>query len=86
MCRHGDVGPYSKDNVSIKPHECNSHEANVGKVLSASTRAKISESARGNKWCVGKKNGLGHKVSPEHRAKMNVARWPQHASKWTLNA
>lgn len=98
MARLGDRGPYRVDNVKIITHEQNSSErrlsvaskeairrANLGKVVSAETRIKLSEIGTGkvqsletrnkrSRSMMGKRNGLGYRWTPEQRARLSTAR------------
>lgn len=72
MRRHGDVGPYSIDNVFCGTNEENVRDGNLGKVDSQETKRKKSESMRGKPkpWALGEKNPM-HR--PEVKAKMSAA-------------
>jgi hypothetical protein len=72
MCRFGDIGPYSVDNVYIDTNSNNISEGNKDKMMSPETRTKISESTKGKShdYAVGDKNVM-HR--PEVKAKMSVA-------------
>lgn len=72
MRRHGDVGPYSIDNVFCGLNEENVRDGNVGKVDSAETRQKKSEALSGKPkpWAAGANNVM-HR--PEVKAKMSAA-------------
>lgn len=49
MCRKGDVGPYSVDNVYIDLHEINAGLARKGKKNSSEHSFKISQALKGKK-------------------------------------
>jgi hypothetical protein len=72
MRRHGDIGPYSIDNVFCGTNEDNVRDGNVGKVDSLVTRLKKSEALIGKPkpWAVGDRNPM-HR--PEVKAKMSAA-------------
>lgn len=72
MRRHGDVGPYSIDNVFCGLNEENVRDGNVGKAVSQETRGKIAEALRGSshEWVRGEKNPM-HR--PEVKAKISAA-------------
>lgn len=65
MCRKGDTGPYSKDNVRIDTIENNSIEAHKGRIPSVDTRVKMSE------WQKGKRKGP---YSEDVKVKMRTSR------------
>jgi hypothetical protein len=72
MCRNGDVGPYDVSNVFIGTGRENVRAGNLGKLDSAETRQKKSQSMRGipHPWCAGENNPM-HR--PEVKAKMSAA-------------
>lgn len=72
MRRHGDVGPYSLDNVFCGTNEDNLRDSNFGKVDSIETRSKKSFALKGKPklWSVGANNPM-HR--PEVKAKMSAA-------------
>lgn len=72
MRRHGDVGPYSIDNVFCGTNEENLRDGNLGKTVSQETRGKIAEALRGtsHEWSRGENNPM-HR--PEVKAKMSAA-------------
>lgn len=72
MRRHGDVGPYSIDNVFCGTNEENVRDGNLGKAVSQETREKIAEALKGvpHEWSRGEKNPM-HR--PEVKAKMSAA-------------
>lgn len=72
MRRHGDVGPYSIDNVFCGTNEENLRDGNLGKTVSQETRGKIAEALKGvpHEWSQGEKNPM-HR--PEVKAKMSAA-------------
>lgn len=72
MCRNGDVGPYEVGNVFIGTGRENVRTGNFGKLDSAETRQKKSQSMRGipHPWSAGDKNPM-HR--PEVKAKMSAA-------------
>lgn len=72
MRRHGDVGPYSIDNVFCGVTEENVRDGNLGKEITLETRNKISASNKGQShpWSLGDKNPM-HR--PEVKAKMSIA-------------
>ena len=71
MRRHGDVGPYSVDNVFCGVTEENVRDGNLGKEISIETRNKISASNKGqpHPWSMGNKNPM-HR--PEVKAKVSA--------------
>ncbi len=71
MRRHGDVGPYSIDNVFCGVTEENVRDGNLGKEITIETRNKISASNKGqpHPWSAGDKNPM-HR--PEVKAKMSA--------------
>lgn len=72
MRRHGDVGPYSIDNVFCGTNEENLRDGNLGKIDSHETRLKKSMALRGKShpWTAGKNNPM-HR--PEVKAKISAA-------------
>ena len=72
MRRHGDVGPYSIDNVFCGTNEENVRDGNIGKLDSPETRRKKSEALRGKAkpWFVGSLNPM-HR--PEVKEKISAA-------------
>lgn len=72
MSRRGDVGNYEIGNVFIQLGKDNVAEGNLGKVVSESTRAKISacNSGKPHPWSTGLNNPM-HR--PEVKAKMAAA-------------
>lgn len=72
MCRFGDKGVYSVDNVFIGQGKQNVCDGNLGKVLSNETKQKMSESQSGKlkPWVAGKNNPM-HR--PEVKAKFSAA-------------
>jgi hypothetical protein len=71
MRRHGDIGPYSVDNVFCGVTEENVRDGNLGKEITIETRNKISASNKGQShpWSVGDKNPM-HR--PEVKAKISA--------------
>ena len=72
MRRHGDVGPYSIDNVFCGTNAENVRDGNIGKTMSDQTRALISEANTGkpHPWSAGERNVM-HR--PEVKAKLSAA-------------
>ncbi len=72
MCRTGDEGAYEIGNVFIGLNTQNLSDGNLGRVLSAEHREKISASNKGqpHPWSVGQNNPM-HR--PEVKAKMSAA-------------
>jgi hypothetical protein len=72
MRRHGDVGPYSIDNVFCGVTEENVRDGNLGKEITIATRNKISMIMTGqiNTWSVGERNAM-HRL--EAKAKISNA-------------
>jgi hypothetical protein len=72
MRRHGDVGPYSIDNVFCGVTEENVRDGNLGKTDSIETKQKKSKSLTGlsHPWSVGDKNPM-HR--PEAKAKLSAS-------------
>jgi hypothetical protein len=70
MCRNGDVGPYEVGNVFIGTGRENVRAGNLGKLDSAETRQKKSQSMRGipHPWCAGENNPM-HR--PDVKAKIS---------------
>jgi len=71
MRRHGDIGPYSIDNVFCGVTEENVRDGNLGKTDSIETKQKKSKSLTGlsHPWSVGDKNPM-HRL--EVKAKMSA--------------
>jgi hypothetical protein len=72
MCRIGDTGSYSVDNVFIGQGKHNVRDGNIGKIDTEETRRKKSESAKGklHPWSVGDKNPM-HRI--DVKVKMSLA-------------
>jgi len=72
MCRIGDTGAYSVENVFIGQGKQNVRDGNLGKLDSEETKRKKSEAAKGKKhpWAKGKNNVM-HR--PEVKAKKSEA-------------
>ena len=72
MCRMGDAGAYSAENVFIGQGKQNVRDGNLGKLDSEETKRKKSEAAKGKKhpWAKGENNVM-HR--PEVKAKMSEA-------------
>ena len=72
MCRVGDVGPYSVENVFIGQGKQNVSDGNIGKPDSEETRRKKSEALKGkpHPWSKGELNPM-HR--PEVKAKISEA-------------
>jgi len=70
MRRHGDIGPYSIENVFCGLNEENVRDGNIGKIDSAETRRKKSDSLRDRPklWCRGDGNPMHQ---PEVKAKLS---------------
>lgn len=72
MCRIGDVGSYSIDNVFIGQGKHNVRDGNIGKPDSEETKRKKSEAAKGKSHDYAKgKNNVMHR--PEVKAKISLA-------------
>lgn len=72
MMRHGDVGPYSIDNVFCGTNAENVRDGNLGKVVSDKTKALIAKALSGQShaWSVGENNVM-HRT--EVKAKISAA-------------
>lgn len=72
MRRHGDVGPYSIDNVFCGLNEDNVRDGNLGKIDSEETRRKKSDALRGKSkpWALGELNPMHRQ---EVKAKISAA-------------
>lgn len=72
MCRIGDKGAYSLDNVFIGQGKQNVSNGNIGKPDSEETKRKKSQAAKGKKhpWSKGNKNVM-HR--PDVKAKISLA-------------
>jgi hypothetical protein len=72
MCRVGDTGPYSVENVFIGKGKQNVSDGNVGKPDSEETKRKKSEAAKGKPHDYAKgENNVMHR--PEVKAKISEA-------------
>lgn len=72
MRRHGDIGPYSIDNIFCGTNEDNVRDGNIGKIDSQETRSKKSKALKGKAkpWFYGELNPM-HR--PEVKAKISMA-------------
>jgi hypothetical protein len=72
MCRYGDIGYYSLDNVFCGTTQENVRDGNLGKEMTISTRNKISAFNKGqpHPWSAGDKNPM-HR--PEVKVKISIA-------------
>lgn len=72
MCRIGDTGAYSVENVFIGQGKHNVRDGNLGKLDSEETKRKKSDAAKGKKhpWAKGENNVM-HR--PEVKAKISAA-------------
>lgn len=72
MCRVGDTGPYSVENVFIGQGKKNVSDGNIGKPDSKETKRKKSEAAKGRSHDYAKgENNVMHR--PEVKAKISEA-------------
>ena len=72
MCRIGDAGAYSAENVFIGQGKQNVRDGNLGKVLSDETKQKMSKAQAGKPkpWAAGEKNPMHRQ---EVKAKISAA-------------
>ena len=72
MCRTGDIGRYEVGNVFIGLNKHNIRDGNLGKILSESTKALMSNAHKGKShpWSAGANNPM-HR--PEVKAKLSAS-------------
>lgn len=85
MARHGDVGPYSSNNVMIVTSGQNHYDGNIGRSnpMSEIAKLKISKAMKGKKLTEAHKKAIGNGTrgklkgvpkSEEHRRKISESR------------